>query len=156
MYVFQRVLMVKVIKEYIFLVDKSISMHGRESQVIHMLNHFLKIKEKDSYITLGMFSDTLRIIYIHNEGQCVQSFSERDYYVEGATAYYDAVCEICQRVEHNLSMLRQDIEKQIELYVISDGMDNASIYYDENDYEEEIKKRQENGWEFHRFSPLRN
>ena len=143
------------IKEYVFLIDKSISMYGREYDVLNVWNRFLetqKDKLKHTYVTFGMFSEELDCYYIHNELQCAHPLTSHDYYVDGSTAFFDAFCEMCHRVEMNLKMLRENIQSQVEVYILSDGIDNASIYFNEDDYESILKKQEEKGWKIHRIS----
>ena len=138
--------MSKMIKDYVFLIDKSISMYGREHDVLKVWRRFLNQynnQEQPAYVTLGLFADQLECYYIHNELECVHPLTGNEYYVDGNTAFYDAVCELCHRVELNLKMLREDICTQVEIYIISDGIDNASVYFNEDDYEELIKKQKE-------------
>ena len=143
-------------REYVFLVDKSISMFGRESDVIRLLNRIFNGCEQGSectYATLGLFSECLDIVYIHNEWQCVRPINQSLYYIEGGTALFDAVCEMCRRIEDNLKYIKENISKYVKIYVITDGIDNASVYNDSIMFKDEIEKRLNDGWKIDILTP---
>lgn len=144
------------IKEYVFLVDKSISMHGKEAEVLEVLNGCVRdcgTCGDEAYATLGLFSEHLEILYIHNEWQCVRPLNRNVYFVEGNTALFDAVCEICSRISSNLNRIKDEIHKHIEIFVITDGIDNASVYNDAWMCFEELIRRTGEGWKIHFRTP---
>ena len=95
----------------------------------------------------------MEILYIHNEWRCVKPLNRNIYFVEGNTALFDAVCEICSRIESNLNLIKDEIQKHIEIFVITDGMDNASVYNDACMCFDELVKRSKDGWKIHIRTP---
>ena len=86
--------MKKDIVKLICMIDKSISMKGREKQVLKTYNSLIeeyKRFEEKCFVTTCLFAEKINMLCLQNEISFVKPLTERDYYIEGSTALFDAV-----------------------------------------------------------------
>ena len=128
--------------DVIFILDKSGSMGGQEENTIGSFNEYLEKEKKNNYktyITTVLFSDNYSILHDRIEASKVRKITEKDYYVGGCTALYDALGNTIQ------SLKEKDTDKVLFI-IITDGYENASIKYKKEDIKRLIKKN--NNYEF--------
>ena len=80
--------------DVVFILDKSGSMGGQEENTISSFNEYLEKEKKNKYqtnITTVLFSDKYSILHDRENVKKVKELTEKDYYVEGCTALYDAL-----------------------------------------------------------------
>ena len=115
----------------IILIDVSYSMSEHIADFVKALNNFVgKLKSENKYykITIGQFSAYLKYINVFTELDMISSFNVNQFNIYGMTALYDAIYETIMNVTNNLVM--KDMNTQ--MYIISDGDDNASKYKKED------------------------
>jgi len=115
----------------IILIDVSYSMSEHIADFVNALNNFVgKLKNENRYykITIGQFSAYLKYINVFTELDMISSFNVNQFNIYGMTALYDAIYETIMNVTNNLVM--KDMNTQ--MYIISDGDDNASKYKKED------------------------
>lgn len=148
--------MIKDVIELICMIDKSISMDGREKQVVHCYNSLIakyKVRKEKCFVTTCLFSEKVNMICLRNEISFVNPLSEGMYYVEGSTALYDTVNTIFSHEEEYLEYLKDEINKQIHVYIITDGIDNGSVEIIHEEFESLIRVKEEKGWKIHIAEP---
>ena len=140
------------ITELIFLVDRSKSMFGAEHMVLDTVNSLIsqyRSGKQTCFVSVCLFSDQLEVIYMHQEDQFIKELSRKDYFVEGNTALYDAIGDLFSYVENSLSYLKDEIRKEIHIYIITDGTDNASILTSYDEFRFLIKQKTAKSWQIH-------
>ena len=135
--------------ELVFILDRSGSMSGLESDTIGGFNAMLKKqqqKEDKTYVTSVLFNDRIEMIHDHIDIQKVRPLSKKDYYVNGSTALLDAIGTTIRQIKRYL----KDKKSHRAIFVIiTDGYENASRKYEYEDIEEMIEHcKKHYDWEF--------
>lgn len=142
--------MKETIIELVMLIDRSSSSRGREKQAyetyVNTLETYRRKKEK-CLLTLGLFSDSLSVCFLHSELSNTMNLPERELYSFGNTALYDSVTGILKTADRGMSHVRKDLNVIKNLIVITDGKDNASIFTDKTIMTAELVLRRRRGWE---------
>ena len=140
----------KTIAEMICILDKSGSMYGKEQDTIENYNRMLAELKKlpgETYITTALFSEHCRLLYHHIPVQNAKDLTEKDYYTEGDTALFDAIGEMLTTPGTAASEDKTAPVSGILVFIITDGMENASRHYDLQDVRNLIQEKQAAGWE---------
>ena len=125
--------------DVVFILDKSGSMSGQEENTISSFNEYLEKERKnsyDTYITTVMFSDNYNIVHDRVNVKNVKRLTNKDYFVGGCTALYDALGNTIN------SMKTKDTDKVLFI-IITDGYENASKEYKKDDIKRLIKKNKD-------------
>jgi len=138
--------------EIIFLLDRSGSMGGLESDTIGGFNAFIE-KQKEmpgkTIVTTVLFDDRYEILW---NGAAIEDIklTEKEYFVRGMTALLDAVGKTILDVNNRLLMTEESKRPGKVIFVITtDGMENSSKEFTYKQVKEMIKQRKEkNNWEF--------
>jgi uncharacterized protein YegL len=138
--------------EIVFLLDRSGSMSGLESDTIGGFNAFVKGQSKlegETLLTAVLFDDKYEVLW---NGISAKNavLSDKEYYVRGCTALLDAVGKTILDVGYRLSNT-EEIEKpgKVIFVITTDGMENASREFTYEKVKELIKHQQEKyGWQF--------
>ncbi|MFE8699674.1 VWA domain-containing protein [Cytobacillus sp. FJAT-54145] len=137
--------------EIIFLLDRSGSMAGLESDTIGGFNSFIKrqCREGETLLTTVLFDDEYEVIWNGVDASLV-TLSEQEYYVRGCTALLDAVGKTILDVGYRLSKTDEDERPKKVIFVITtDGMENASKEFSYKKVRELIQHQKEKyRWEF--------
>lgn len=141
------------ITELVFILDRSGSMAGLESDTIGGFNAMLtKQKREDgvAYVTTVLFDNRLERLHDRLKIADVPAMTEKDYTPGGCTALLDA---IGNTVHHIINIHRyarpEDVPEKTIVVIITDGMENASHRYNLTQIKEMIDHEQEKyGWEF--------
>ena len=139
--------------ELVFVLDKSGSMSGLESDTIGGYNSMLA-KQKDlpgdCRITTVLFNDSIQLLHDRIDIKAVEPISDKDYQVGGTTALLDALGEAMDKIANVQKNTASEFKANKVLFVIiTDGQENSSREYSL----EQIKKRietlkDEEAWEF--------
>ena len=125
--------------DVIFILDKSGSMGGQEENTISSFNEYLEKEKKNkykTYITTVLFSDTYKVIHDRVPVSKVKKLTNKEYYVGGCTALYDALGNTIN------AMNSKDTDKVLFI-IITDGYENASREYHIDDIKKLIKKNKD-------------
>ena len=127
--------------DIIFLLDRSGSMSGTESDTIGGFNSFIKEHKKDieTKVTTVLFDNEYEVLYERKPITEVNKLTPKEYYVRGCTALMDAIGK-------TINNLSRKIKNKVLFVITTDGLENASREYDKN----KIKKLIEShpNWEF--------
>jgi len=138
--------------EIIFLLDRSGSMAGLESDTIGGFNAFIEKQmqlEGETIVTAALFDDRYEILWNGIDANKIK-LTGKEYYVRGCTALLDAVGKTILDVGCRLSKTSEDERPGKIIFVITtDGMENASCEFTYEKVKELIKHQQEKyKWEF--------
>lgn len=144
--------MKKGLTELVFILDRSGSMRGLESDTIGGFNGMLqkqKKEEGEANVTTVLFDDRIEIINDRFPIDVVKPLTAEDYYVRGCTALLDAVGSTVKKVENIQKRLPEELKAEKVIFVITtDGQENASQEYSAKMVKKMIGQSQESGWQF--------
>lgn len=139
--------------ELIFILDRSGSMSGLESDTIGGFNSMLEKQQNeagDCRITTVLFDDRYEILHDRLDLVSVSKITTEDYYVRGSTALIDAIGRTIKKIEVVQNMTSGEHRADKVLFVIiTDGYENASREYRAEQVKRMIEyQKSEFGWEF--------
>lgn len=138
--------------ELVFVLDRSGSMGGLESDTIGGFNSMImKQKSQGSKVnvTTILFDDEVDIIHDRFPVEIIQPLTEKEYFVRGCTALLDAVGTAIEKMENVQKYLPENYRAGKVIFVITtDGLENSSEHYTQEQIRQKIEARKEYGWEF--------
>ena len=145
--------MKKDLTELIFILDRSGSMGGLETDTIGGYNSLLsqqKAVPGECRITTVLFSHSAELLHDRTDLQAVSPLTDADYRVGGSTALLDAIGSTLNKIGNAIKHTAEDYRpEKVLVCIITDGMENASRYYGSNQIKAMIKRQQDKyGWEF--------
>ena len=145
--------MKKNLTEIVFILDRSGSMSGLESDTIGGYNSMLAKQRKEkgeAFISTVLFDGTSEVLHDRVPIDRIPDITERDYYVRGCTALLDAVGGAIHHIGNVHKYAREEDRPERTLFIITtDGMENASRSYSYERVREMIGHQKRNyGWEF--------
>ena len=143
----------KNLTEIVFILDRSGSMHGLESDTIGGFNSMIekqKRQEGEALISTVLFSSRTTVLHDRVEVKKVEPLTEEDYSVGGSTALLDAIGGAIHHIGNIYKYARQEDVPEHTMFVITtDGRENASRIYSLSHVRQMIEHEQEKyGWEF--------
>jgi len=145
--------MKKTLTEIVYILDRSGSMSGLEADTIGGFNTMIK-KQKDTeesaYISTVLFDDRSKVIHDRVPIEKVDEITSKEYFVRGTTALLDAVGGAIRHIVNIHKYARKEDRPNKTIFVIiTDGMENASRYYNYEQVKRMIEKEKNKyGWEF--------
>ena len=139
--------------ELVFILDRSGSMSGLESDTIGGFNAMLKKQRKEDgecYVSTVLFDNTFKVLHDRVPLKEVEDMTEKDYEVGGTTALLDAIGRSIHHIGNIHKYARKEDVPAHTLFVITtDGMENASRQYDSDTVKKMISRQEEKyGWQF--------
>ena len=145
--------MCKGLTEIVFILDRSGSMSGLESDTIGGYNSMLekqKKEEGEAIFSTVLFDDYSTVLHDRKAINDVNPITEKEYYVRGCTALLDAVGGAIHHIGKVQKALPEEDRPAKTLFIITtDGMENASQKYTYEKVKKMVeKKKAKKGWEF--------
>ncbi len=139
--------MSKQTTDIIFILDRSGSMSGLESDTIGGYNSYLEKQRKlegEAFVTTVLFDDRYKMLHRRIDIKEIQDLTSEDYFVRGSTALLDAIGNTIDQFK-----LLQSEKNKTLMVIITDGLENASREFTYKRVKQLIDQQQENqGWEF--------
>ncbi len=142
--------MKKDLTELVFILDRSGSMSGLESDTIGGYNSMLKKQmaaEGEAVITTVLFDDHYQLLHDRINLKGVKAITDKEYFVRGSTALLDAIGKTIEKIS---AVQKNTSESEKVVFVITtDGCENASREYTYAKIKDMIeKKKRKHNWEF--------
>ena len=102
------------ITELVFILDRSGSMSGLESDTIGGFNSMIEKQKKQdgkAYVSTILFDNVSEVIHDRVSLEKVHPMTENDYYVRGCTALLDAIGGAIHHIENRRGL--QNTQKQV-------------------------------------------
>ena len=119
--------------ELVFILDRSGSMGGLESDTIGGYNAMLSKQKNQSgsaKVTTVLFDDEYELIHERLDIKKVEPITEKQYFVRGTTALLDAIGKTLSLMISISKTVNKDAKSNKVIFVITtDGMENASVEY---------------------------
>ncbi len=145
--------MKKGLTELVFILDRSGSMSGLESDTIGGYNALLEKQKKEvgeAVITTVLFDDKYELLHDRINIRGIVPITDREYYVRGSTALLDAVGKTINKIGNAQKHTAEDERAEHVMFVITtDGMENASCEFSYAKVRKMIEhQKRKYGWEF--------
>ncbi|NLE23986.1 MAG: hypothetical protein GX625_01380 [Clostridiaceae bacterium] len=145
--------MKKGLTELVFILDKSGSMGGLETDTIGGYNTMLKKQQMvdgECYITTVLFDNNYELLHDRIDIKAVSPITEKEYQVGGSTALLDAIGRTIHKIGNAQRHTANDYRAEKVMFVIiTDGEENSSREYSSDKVKAQIERQKTKyGWEF--------
>lgn len=139
--------------ELVFILDRSGSMAGLESDTIGGFNAMVekqKSEQGEALLSAVLFSNDSTVLYDRVDIRKVEPMTDRQYFVGGCTALLDAIGDAVHHIGNVHKYAREEDRPAKTVFVITtDGMENASRRYTYDEVRRMVERQRERyGWEF--------
>lgn len=143
----------KNLTEVVFILDRSGSMSGLETDTIGGFNSMIqkqKMEAGQALISTVLFNNYSKVLYDRSDVQKIPQMTEADYFVHGCTALLDAIGGAIHHIGNVHKYARpEDVPEHTIFIIMTDGMENASHIYSSDKVKQMIERQKEKyGWEF--------
>lgn len=143
----------KGLTEVVFILDRSGSMSGLESDTIGGFNSMISKQKKEdgeAVISTVLFDDQQEVVYDRQPVKMVEPMTDRQYYVRGCTALLDAIGGAIHHIGNVHKYAREEDRPEKTMFIITtDGMENTSRFYTYDRVKYMVERQKEKyGWEF--------
>lgn len=141
------------ITELVFILDRSGSMSGLESDTVGGFNTMIEKQKKQNapcYVSTVLFNHTSEVLYDRVKLGEVQKMTEENFFVGGSTALMDAIGGAIHHIGNIHKYIRpEDVPAHTMFVIMTDGMENASRNYSSDRVKQMIERQKKRyGWEF--------
>ena len=141
------------ITELVFILDRSGSMSGLESDTIGGFNAMIEKQKKqdgECYVSTVLFDNVSEVLHDRVSLTDIKPMTDREYTVRGCTALIDAIGGAIHHIGNVHKYARpEDVPEHIMFVITTDGMENASHKYSSEKVKRMIERQKEQyGWEF--------
>jgi len=141
------------ITELVFILDRSGSMAGLESDTIGGFNALIEKQKKQDgkcYVSTVLFDNDSEVIHDRVELDNIKPMTDEDYYVRGCTALIDAIGGAIHHIGNIHKYARnEDVPEHTMFVIMTDGYENASHIYTSDRVKAMIERQKKKyGWEF--------
>ena len=143
----------KNLTEIVFILDRSGSMSGLESDTIGGFNAMIEKQKKapgEALVSTILFDNVSEVIHDRVNIRDIKPMTDSEYCVRGCTALLDAIGDAIHHIGNVHKYAREEDVPAHTLFVITtDGMENASHIYRIDKVKQMIERQKEKyGWEF--------
>ena len=137
----------------VFILDRSGSMAGLESDTIGGFNSMLEKQKKEDgecIITTVLFDHEVELLHDRIDIRAVRPMSEKEYMVRGSTALLDAIGKTIHKIGNAEKNTAEEYRAdKVMVVIITDGEENSSRFYSLKEVKHMIERQKERyGWEF--------
>ena len=141
------------ITELVFILDRSGSMSGLESDTIGGFNAMIEKQKKQEglcYVSTVLFDNVSEVLHDRIKLSDIKPMTDKEYTVRGCTALLDAIGSAIHHIGNVHKYARKEDVPEHTLFVITtDGMENASCNYTSDKVKSMIERQKDKyGWEF--------
>ena len=141
------------ITELVFILDRSGSMSGLESDTIGGFNSMIEKQKKQDggcYVSTVLFDDESEVLHDRVKLSDISKMTDNDYTVRGCTALIDAIGGAIHHIGNIHKYARpEDVPEHTMFVITTDGQENASHKYTSEQVKKMIERQKEKyGWEF--------
>ena len=141
------------VTELVFILDRSGSMSGLESDTIGGFNAMIEKQKKMNgkcYVSTVLFDNVSEVLHDRVELSCIKPMTDEDYTVRGCTALLDAIGGAIRHIGNiHKYARREDVPEHTMFVITTDGMENASHKFDAPQIKKMVERQKEKyGWEF--------
>lgn len=138
--------------ELVFILDRSGSMHGLESDTIGGFNSLLEKQKAEGLsvlVSTVMFNQESKVIHDRCDISTVPPLTDTDYEPSGMTALIDAIGSAVKHIRNVHRYARpEDVPTRTLFVITTDGMENASRQFAADEVRALIEEQKKTGWEF--------
>lgn len=141
------------ITELVFILDRSGSMSGLESDTIGGFNSLIEKQRKqegECFVSTVLFDNVSEVLHDRVKLSEIKKMTEKDYTVRGCTALVDAIgCAIHHIGNIHKYARKEDVPENTMFVIMTDGLENASHIYSSDQLKKMIERQKKKyGWEF--------
>ena len=141
------------ITELVFILDRSGSMSGLESDTVGGFNSVIdeqRKKEGRVYVSAVLFNHESYVLYDRVDIDKIQKMKESDFVVGGSTALIDAMGGAIHHIGNVHKYARkEDVPENTIFVIMTDGMENASCVYSSDKVKKMVERQQKKyDWQF--------
>lgn len=145
--------MKKGLTEIVFILDRSGSMSGVESDTIGGYNAMLEKQKREpgqAIVTTVLFDDKYELLHDRINLAGIEPITDKEYFARGSTALLDAVGKTINKIGNVQKHTGEDQRAENVMFVITtDGMENASSEFSYEKVRQMIEhQKNKYGWEF--------
>lgn len=139
--------------ELVFLLDRSGSMAGLESDTIGGFNALIEKQRKqdgECFVSTVLFDSVSQVLHDRVKLSEIPKMTEADYTVRSCTALIDAIgCAIHHIGNIHKYARPEDVPEHTLFVITTDGLENASHIYSSDEVKKMVERQKEKyGWEF--------
>ena len=138
--------------ELVFILDRSGSMEGLESDTIGGFNGMLaqhRSEGGDVLVSTVLFDHENEVIHDRVRIADVPTLTSKEYYTRGCTALLDAMGDGIRHIKNVHKYARPEDRPARTMFIITtDGMENSSTRYTADQVRAMVKQQEEAGWAF--------
>ena len=138
--------------ELVFILDRSGSMSGLESDTIGGFNGMLaqhRSEGGDVLVSTVLFDHENEVIHDRVRIADVPALTSKEYYTRGCTALLDAMGDAIHHIKNVHKYARPEDRPARTMFIITtDGMENSSTRYTADQVRAMVKQQEEAGWVF--------
>lgn len=143
----------KGLTEIVFILDRSGSMGGLESDTIGGYNSLIakqKKEEGEACISTVLFDDECEVLHDRVKLENIRPMTDKEYYVRGCTALLDAIGGAIHHIGNVHKYAREEDRPEKTLFIITtDGQENSSRRYSYKKVKQMVERQKKKyGWEF--------
>ena len=141
------------VTELVFILDRSGSMGGLESDTIGGFNSLIEKQKKqdgECFVSTVLFDNESEVIHDRVKLTDIKPMTDKEYYVRGCTALIDAIGGAIHHIGNIHEYARpEDVPEHTMFVITTDGLENASRKYTSDEVKKMVERRKEEyGWEF--------